>query len=51
MIYLIFGAELMKIYMSRTFPQALSDWILVAGFEPMSVIIVLLLCMILLGCR
>ena len=52
MIYLILlGAELMKIYMSRTgLPQALSDWILVAGFEPMSVIIVLLLGMILLGC-
>ncbi|GIS16338.1 MAG: C4-dicarboxylate ABC transporter permease [Alphaproteobacteria bacterium] len=52
MIYLILlGAELMKIYMSRTgLPQALADWILVAGFEPMSVIIVLLLGMILLGC-
>ena len=52
MIYLILlGAELMKIYMSRTgLPQALSDWILVAGFEPMSVLIVLLLGMILLGC-
>ena len=52
MIYLILlGAELMKIYMSRTgLPQALSDWVLVAGFEPMSVIIVLLLGMILLGC-
>ena len=52
MIYLILlGAELMKIYMSRTgLPQALSDWILVAGFEPMSVLIVLLLGIILLGC-
>ena len=52
MIYLILlGAELMKIYMSRTgLPQALADWILVAGFEPMSVLIVLLLGMILLGC-
>ena len=52
MIYLILlGAELMKIYMSRTgLPQALADWILVAGFEPMSVLIVLLLGIILLGC-
>ena len=52
MIYLILlGAELMKIYMSRTgLPQALADWILVAGFEPMSVLIMLLLGIILLGC-
>ena len=52
MIYLILlGAELMKIYMSRTgLPQALADWILVAGFEPMSVLIALLLGIILLGC-
>ena len=52
MIYLILlGAELMKIYMSRTgLPQAIADWILVAGFEPMSVLIVLLLGIILLGC-
>ena len=52
MIYLILlGAELMKIYMSRTgLPQALADWIVVAGFEPMSVLIVLLLSIILLGC-
>ena len=52
MIYLILlGAELMKIYMSRTgLPQALADWILVAGFEPMSVLIVLLLGIIFLGC-
>ena len=52
MIYLILlGAELMKIYMSRTgLPQALADWILIAGFEPMSVLIVLLLGIILLGC-
>ena len=52
MIYLIlFGAELMKIYMSRIgLPQATAEWILAAGFEPMAVLIVLLLGMILLGC-
>ena len=52
MIYLILlGAELMKIYMSRIgLPQAIADWILAAGFEPMAVLIVLLIGMILLGC-
>ena len=47
----MFGAELMKIYMSRIgLPQATAEWILAAGFEPMAVLIVLLLGMILLGC-
>ena len=52
MIYLILlGAELMKIYMSRIgLPQAIAEWILAAGFEPMTVLIVLLMGMILLGC-
>ena len=52
MIYLILlGAELMKIYMSRIgLPQAIADWILAAGFEPMTVLIALLIGMILLGC-
>lgn len=52
MIYLILlGAELMKIYMSRIgLPQAIAEWILAAGFEPMTVLIVLLIGMILLGC-
>jgi len=52
MIYLILlGAELMKIYMSRIgLPQATAEWILAAGFEPMTVLILLLIGMILLGC-
>ena len=52
MIYLILlGAELMKIYMSRIgLPQATAEWILTAGFEPVAVLIFLLLGMILLGC-
>ena len=52
MIYLILlGAELMKIYMSRIgLPQATAEWIIVNGFSPMVVMVLLLLALILLGC-
>jgi len=52
MIYLILlGAELMSIFMSRAgLPQAMADWILVSGMSPMTVMILLLLALILLGC-
>jgi tripartite ATP-independent transporter DctM subunit len=52
MIYLILlGAELMKIYMSRIgLPQAMAEWIMVSGFDPMIVIVLLLVGLILLGC-
>ncbi|MEQ5871029.1 TRAP transporter large permease [Sagittula sp. NFXS13] len=52
MIYLILlGAELMKIFMSRIgLPQATADWIIQSGLEPMSVMIMLLIALILLGC-
>ncbi|HSG57030.1 MAG TPA: TRAP transporter large permease subunit, partial [Paracoccaceae bacterium] len=52
MIYLILlGAELMKIFMSRIgLPQATAQWILESGFAPMSVMILLLIALILLGC-
>jgi len=52
MIYLILlGAELMKIYMSRIgLPQATAEWILVNGFAPMTVMVLLLVALILLGC-
>ncbi len=52
MIYLILlGAELMKILMSRlSLPQATAEWILVADFPPMTVMVALLIALILLGC-
>ncbi|QHQ36518.1 TRAP transporter large permease [Algicella marina] len=52
MIYLILlGAELMKIYMSRIgLPQATAEWIIASGLEPMTVMIILLIALIFLGC-
>ncbi|MGI9433635.1 MAG: TRAP transporter large permease [Geminicoccaceae bacterium] len=52
MIYLILlGAELMKIFMSRIgLPQATAEWIATSGMAPMTVMILLLLALILLGC-
>lgn len=52
MIYLILiGAELMKILMSRIgLPQTTAAWILDSGLEPMTVMILLLIALIALGC-
>ncbi|MEX5729913.1 tripartite ATP-independent transporter DctM subunit [Rhodovulum iodosum] len=52
MIYLILlGAELMKIFMSRVgLPQATAEWIVASGMAPMTVMVLLLLALILLGC-
>ena len=52
MIYLILlGAEQMKIYMSRIgLPQATAEWILATGLAPMTVLVLLLLALIFLGC-
>lgn len=52
MIYLILlGAELMKIFMSRIgLPQATAQWILESGMAPMTVMLLLLLALIALGC-
>ena len=52
MIYLILlGAELMKIFMSRVgLPQATAEWISQVGFAPMTVLVILLVALILLGC-
>ena len=52
MIYLILlGAELMKIFMSRIgLPQATAEWIAASGMAPMTVLLLLLLALILLGC-
>ncbi len=52
MIYLILlGAELMKIFMSRIgLPQATAEWVAASGMEPMTVMILLLLALIALGC-
>jgi len=52
MIYLILlGAELMKIYMSRIgLPQAMAEWIIESGYDPMLVMVLLLIGLILLGC-
>lgn len=52
MIYLILlGAELMKIFMSRIgLPQAAAEWVVASGLEPMTVMVLLLIALILLGC-
>lgn len=52
MIYLILlGAELMKIFMSRIgLPQATAEWLIASGMEPMTVMLLLLLALIFLGC-
>lgn len=52
MIYLIiFGAELMKILMSRIgLPQTAAAWVLDSGLTPMLVMILLLVALIALGC-
>ena len=52
MIYLILlGAEMLKIFMSRGgVPQAMAEWIATSGLSPMTIMIVLLIALILLGC-
>lgn len=52
MIYLIIlGAELLKIFMSRVgLPQETATWISNSGLEPMTVLIILLVALIILGC-
>ncbi|MET1414550.1 TRAP transporter large permease [Roseibium sp. HPY-6] len=52
MIYLIIlGAELLKIFMSRVgLPQETAAWISNSGLEPMTVLIILLIALIFLGC-
>ncbi|MBP1848755.1 TRAP transporter large permease [Rhizobium halophytocola] len=52
MIYLIlFGAELLKIFMSRGgVPQAAASWMVNSGLPPMGIVIVLLIALIFLGC-
>ncbi len=52
MIYLIlFGAELMKIFLSRVgLPQTTAAWIIETGISPLGVMIIILIGLILLGC-
>jgi len=52
MIYLIlFGAELLKIFMSRGgVPQAAAEMIATSGLNPYTVLVLLLIALILLGC-
>jgi tripartite ATP-independent transporter DctM subunit len=52
MIYLILlGAELLKIFMSRGgVPQATAQWLSASGLEPMTILILLLVALIVLGC-
>jgi tripartite ATP-independent transporter DctM subunit len=52
MIYLILlGAELLKIFMSRAgVPQAAAEWAVASGLAPMTILLILLLALILLGC-
>ncbi|MDD7909255.1 TRAP transporter large permease [Pseudovibrio exalbescens] len=52
MIYLILlGAELLKIFMSRSgLPQEAAAWVAASGLEPMTVLVLLLIALILLGC-
>ncbi|MHA1189121.1 MAG: TRAP transporter large permease [Alphaproteobacteria bacterium] len=52
MIYLILlGAEMLKIFMSRGgVPQAMAEWMANSGLAPMTILILLLVSLILLGC-
>ncbi|MEQ8815047.1 MAG: TRAP transporter large permease subunit [Thalassobaculum sp.] len=52
MIYLILlGAELLKIFMSRAeVPQAMAEWAVLSGLAPMTVLVLLLVGLIVLGC-
>jgi tripartite ATP-independent transporter DctM subunit len=52
MIYLILlGAELLKIFMSRGgVPQAAAQWIATSGLPPITILIILLVALIILGC-
>jgi len=52
MIYLILlGAELLKIFMSRGgVPQATAEWMAGSGLAPMTVLILLLVALVALGC-
>ncbi|MGG7566820.1 TRAP transporter large permease [Rhodovulum sp. DZ06] len=52
MIYLIlFGAEVLKGFFTRTgLPQALSDWALSSGLDPMLVLVIMLIAFVILGC-
>ncbi len=52
MIYLIlFGAELMKIFLSRAgLPQATASYVIETGISPMLVMVLLLIALIALGC-
>lgn len=52
MIYLILlGAEMLKIFMARGgVPQAMAEWMINSGLPAMSILIILLIGLILLGC-
>jgi tripartite ATP-independent transporter DctM subunit len=52
MIYLILlGAEMLKIFMSRAgVPQETAAWMIESGFQPMTILILLLFALIVLGC-
>jgi tripartite ATP-independent transporter DctM subunit len=52
MIYLILlGAEMLKIFMSRAgVPQATAEWMANSGLAPMTVLLLLLVALIVLGC-
>jgi tripartite ATP-independent transporter DctM subunit len=52
MIYLILlGAEMLKIFMSRGgVPQAMAEWMINSGLPALSIVIILLIALILLGC-
>jgi tripartite ATP-independent transporter DctM subunit len=52
MIYLILlGAEMLKIFMARGgVPQAMATWMLDSGLSAMSILVILLIALILLGC-
>lgn len=52
MIYLILlGAEMLKIFMSRGgVPQAVAEWMINSGLAPMTILVLLLVALIVLGC-
>ena len=52
MIYLILlGAEMLKIFMARGgVPQAMAEWMLASGLSAMTILVILMVALILLGC-
>lgn len=49
--FILFGAEVLKTFFSRAnLPQAMADWAGASGYDPWTVLIIMLVILILLGC-